>query len=274
MLDAFDTSSARKNLIATIAVATAGMSLLVVLADDGARPFFTNWTINVTAGTAVGIAAVVSVRQGVRGLYGSAHAALAAGLGLWLAAELLWTYYQLGLGIDVPFPSVADALWLAGYAPIAFHLFRVYRFFGHGRPAVAAMVSLGYAAFLGYLIVILVGAAASEPEYGALALAISIAYPALDGVLVVPCILVLQSLRPGRFTAPPWTLLSSAILIIAFADSGFAYYEAAGLEDQIWVWDLLFNAGYVAIAATLFWHKKFFIFDNNKLKKMWQSENR
>ena len=274
MLDAFDTDSARKNLIATIAVATAGMSLLVVLADDVARPFFTNWTINVTAGTAVGIAALVSIRQGVRGLYGSAHAALAAGFGLWLAAELLWTYYQLGLGIDVPFPSVADALWLAGYAPIAFHLFRVYSFFGRGRPAVAVTVSLGYAAFLGYLIVILVAAATSEPEYKALALALSITYPALDGVLIVPCILVLLSLRHGRFTAPPWTLLSSTILLIAFADSGFAYYAAAGLEDQIWVWDLLFNAGYIAIAATLFWHKKFFIFDNNKLKKMWQSENR
>jgi hypothetical protein len=120
----------------------------------------------------------------------------------------------------------------------------------------------------------LVAAATSEQEYKALALALSIAYPALDGVLIVPCILVLLSLRHGRFTAPPWTLLSSAILLIAFADSGFAYYAAAGLEDQIWVWDLLFNAGYIAIAATLFWHKKFFIFDNNKLKKMWQSENR
>jgi hypothetical protein len=63
-------------------------------------------------------------------------------------------------------------------------------------------------------------------------------------------------------------------LLIAAADSGFAYYSATGLDEQIWVWDLLFNAGYVAIAATLFWHKRFFIFDNNKLKKMWQWENR
>ncbi len=68
MLEAFDTGSARKNLIETIAIAPAGMSLLVILADDEARPFFTNWTINVTAGTAVGIAVLVSIRQGVRGL--------------------------------------------------------------------------------------------------------------------------------------------------------------------------------------------------------------
>jgi hypothetical protein len=193
---------------------------------------------------------------------------------LWFAAELLWTYYQLGLGIDVPFPSLADALWLAGYAPIAFHLFRVCNFFGRGRPAVAAGVALGYSAFVAYLALILAGAAASEPGYDVLTLALSISYPALDGLLIVPCILVLLSLRHGRFTAPPWTLLSSAILLIAAADSGFAYYSATGLDEQIWVWDLLFNAGYVAIAATLFWHKRFFIFDNNKLKKMWQGENR
>lgn len=272
MLDAFDTDSARKNLIATIIVATAGTSLLVIFAGDGDRSFFTNWIINVTAGTAVGIAVVVSIRQGVRGLYGSAHAALAAGLGLWLAAELLWTYYQLGLGIDIPFPSVADALWLAGYAPIAFHLFRVYSFFGRGRPAVAAAMSLGYSALLGYLVI--ATTAASRPEYDALALAVSIAYPVLDGVLVAPCLLVLLNLKHGRFTAPPWTLLSFSIMLMAAADSGFAYYAAAGLDEQIWVWDLLYNAGYIAIAATLFWHKKFFIFDNNKLKKMWQSENR
>ena len=129
MLEAFDTGSARKNLIETIAIAPAGMSLLVIHADDEARPFFTNWTINVTAGTAVGIAVLVSIRQGVRGLYGSAHAALAAGLGLWLAAELLWTYYQLGPGIDVPFPSVADALRLAGYIAIAATLFWHKKFF-------------------------------------------------------------------------------------------------------------------------------------------------
>lgn len=263
-----------KKLVATIAAATVGMSLLVILADDQNQPFFTNWTVNVTASVAVAIATLVSIRQGIRGLYGSAHAALAAGLALWLAAELLWTYYQLGLGIDNPFPSLADALWLAGYAPIAFHLLRVYSFFGRGRPAVAAGVWLGYTAFVVYLTLVLVAAASAEHEYGTLALALSISYPALDGLLIVPCILVLLSLRHGRFTAPPWTLLSSAILLMAAADSGFAYYSAAGLEDQIWMWDLLYNMGYIAIAATSFWHKRFFIFDNNKLKKMWQWENR
>jgi hypothetical protein len=274
MLGVVDTDSERKKLVTTIAAASIGMGLLVILAGEQDRPLFANWTTNISASTAVAFAALVSIRQGVRGLYGSAHAMLAAGLGLSLAAELLWTYYQLGLGIDVPSPSLADALWLAGYGPIAFYLLRLYNFFGRGRPAVAAAVSLGYAAFVAYLAIFLIAEATSKPEYDVMALAVSISYPALDGLLIVPCILVLVSLRHGRLTATPWALLSSAILLIAAADSGFAYYPAAGLDGQAWVWDILFNAGYIAVAATLFWHKRFFIFDNNKLKKMWQGENR
>ena len=36
------------------------------------------------------------------------------GLALWFVAEMSWTYYELGLGIKNPYPSVADAIWLGG----------------------------------------------------------------------------------------------------------------------------------------------------------------
>ncbi|WP_337861999.1 hypothetical protein [Nitrososphaera sp.] len=285
MIDASDTETVRKRLYATILVAAAGMGLLMLFAGEVGqeRPFVTNWTINVTASAAAALAVLVSVRQGTRGLYGSAHAALAAGLVLWLTAELLWTHYELGLGISTPFPSAADALWLAGYPLIAYHLVRVYRFFGRGRPALAAGLAIAYSAFVAYLSLAVATTTAAtvsaEDVQGGgagdvMRLAVSVAYPVLDGVLAVPAILVLANLKGGRFTSTPWALLSSALLLVALADSGFAYHAAAGLEGQIWVWDIFFNASYVAIAATLFWHHRFFIFDKNKLKKMWQWENR
>lgn len=37
----------------------------------------------------------------------------------WLLAQLIWSYYETVLGIDVPTPSVADAFWLVFY-PLAF----------------------------------------------------------------------------------------------------------------------------------------------------------
>ena len=47
------------------------------------------------------------------------------GLILWFIAELSWTYYELGLGIENPYPSPADAIWLAGYPFIIYFLFGI-----------------------------------------------------------------------------------------------------------------------------------------------------
>ena len=43
-----------------------------------------------------------------------AHAILVAALLLWIVAELVWTCCRLDLGRNMPFPSAADALLIAG----------------------------------------------------------------------------------------------------------------------------------------------------------------
>lgn len=269
---AFDPLAVRRRLFATIAVAVAASTLLVVFADDYTRPLFTNWTINASVTAAFALAVMVAARQGLSGLYGPAQAAIAVALALWLAAEFLWTYYELGLGVEVPFPSAADAAWLAGYAPFAYYLFKVYGFFGKGRPALALAVSAATAAFVAYTAVAVV-AASADPEEDAFSLAVSLAYVALDGLVMVPAVMVLTRLRKGAFTSVPWFLISISILLAAAGDVGYAYYEAAGIEGE-WVWDVLFNADYVVIAATIFWHNRFFIFDSRRARDAWQRENR
>jgi hypothetical protein len=101
--------------------------------------------------------------------------------------------------------------------------------------------------------------------------AISSVYLVLDAVLIVPAIIVLASLRHGKLTFSPWFLLSSAFLITVAADSGFAYYDAAGMAEDIWIWNLWYNTSYIIIAATLFWNYRFFIY--HEKKKIWQEEN-
>jgi hypothetical protein len=244
-------------------------SLIILSGDD--RAVFSNWTINAAAAIALGISLLITWWQKLDGLYGKTYAAFTIGLALWFVAEMLWTYYELGQGIEEPFPSLADAFWLAGYGPLAYHLFMTFRFFGKVSKKHLFTASLGAAIFLAQLMGIILGAAESTD---AMALAISIAYPVLDAVLIVPAIAVLASLWHGRLTFTPWALLSSAILITAVADSGFAYYTAAGMEDRIWVWDLFYNTSYIMMAATLFWHNRFFVFDEKRVKKAWQQENR
>lgn len=270
---AFDPRIVRRWLFLTIAIAIVGLNLPIIFSGDESRPFFDNWILNGTAGAAFVMALVVALRQGRSGLYGKAQAALAAALALWLAGELLWTYYELGLGIETPFPSLADALWLAGYVPAAYYLYKIYRFFGRGQLRLTLAVSAAATAFVAYTAIAVV-AASADPEEESFSLAVSLAYVVFDGVLIVPAVMVLTKLRRGTFTAVPWFLLSLSILFSAAGDIGFAYYSVTDMEEQDWVWDLLFNADYIALAATLFWHNRFFIYDKGGAKRVWQKENR
>lgn len=270
---AFDPLVARRWLALTLVVAVVCLNLPIILPDGDWKVFFGNWILNGTSAAAFAMAVIVSVRQGRSGLYGRAQAAFAVALALWFGGELLWTYYELGLGIDTPFPSPADALWLAGYAPAAYFLYSIYRFFGKGQPLLLVVASTATIAFVAYTAIGVV-AASSDPEADAFSLLISLLYVVVDAALIIPAIMVLSRLRRGKFTGVPWFLLSVSMLLFAAADVGFAYHSAAGMEEWDWVWDPLYNVSYITMAATLFWHNRFFIYDKNAAKKTWQKENR
>jgi hypothetical protein len=272
--NAFDPARVRRNLVLTLVASIAIANLFIVLPDDESRSFFSNWTINAAAAAALGMSLMITWRQKLGGLYGRTYAAFAAGLALWFVAEILWTYYELGAGIEDPFPSLADAFWIAGYAPFAYHLTATYRFFGKAvQPYVIIIVSIAAALFVGHTSTLVFTTSIPTTQEELTTTIISVAYLVLDAVLIVPAIIVLASLRRGKLTLTPWFLLSSSLLVMVAADSGFAYYEAAGLTDGMWVWDMFYATSYITIAATLFWHYKFFIYNEKKVKKIWQDEN-
>lgn len=272
--NAFDPAWVRRNLVLTLVVAIGVANSFIIFPADESRPFFSNWTINAAAAAALGMSLVVVRRQKLDGLHGRTYAAFAAGLALWFVAEMLWTYYELGAGID-PFPSLADAFWIAGYAPFAYHLIATYRFFGQVvKPHVIIAVSVAAAVFVGHTSTLIFSVSSPATQEDFIATVVSVAYLVLDAVLIVPAIIVLASLRHGKLTFTPWFLLSSALLITAAADSGFAYYDAAGMSEEIWVWNLLYNTSYITMAATLFWHNRFFTYHEKKVKRIWQEENR
>jgi len=73
----------------------------------------------------------------------------------------------------------------------------------------------------------------------------------------------------GDLISIPWIFLS--FLLITIADSRLAYASNAGWAEQtIWVWNPLCIAGYLVMAAGLFWHKHFFIFNAQKVSSQWK----
>jgi TRAP-type C4-dicarboxylate transport system permease small subunit len=267
-------------LIGSIIVANS----FIILIQGKDRVFFSNWTINVTAAIALALAVITVYRQKLDGLYGKTYASLAIGLGLWFIAEIIWTYFELGLQINTPYPSIADLFWLVGYGFFAYHLYRIYNFMSKEtiKPTAIILVSVAIAIALGYLVNLTttvsdISYSQKQQADDIVLLLISAAYPILDGVLLVPAVLVLWTIRSGQLSYTHWMLLSLSMLLFAVADSGFGYVAVLDIDmvqKEGWVWDIFYNAGYLSIAAALLWFNRFSIFNEKVEQKKWQKKNR
>ena len=185
------------------------------------------------------------------------------GLILWFIAELSWTYYELGLGIENPFPSPADAIWLAGYPFIIYFLFRISKVlsrqkFSYDREPLI-LISVATALTLAYIFTLTFGIASMiSNQQNMVAWIITIIYPILDGIAFVPSLLIIMKLRNKKQIEPikPWMLLAASILLVTVADIGFGYSEVLGKtveQGRVGIWDAIYSAGYIVIAVSMYW---------------------
>ena len=256
--------NAQIKLIIGFVVATLAVNSIILLAPDiETQNYFGNILRPLVAAVASSLALIVVYRQKVSGIFGRSYAFLAGGLVLYLVAEVLWGYYSIGLGIEVPFPSLADAFWLAAYAPFGYGLFslsRLYTKHGKSKMKALAVMSLSVAAFSSYYVLQLISVSdLTDP----IPLAISITYPILDGILLVPALLVVISSGKGYLTSIPWIFVSW--IFTAIADSIFGFTAVTSIAGDISVWNLFYNAAYLSMATGLFWHNRYMIFDSKRV---------
>ena len=243
------------------------VNAFIFLSSTSTRVIYTNLTINVTAVTALCASIIVLVRQiRVHSEYSKTFGFLTVGLGLWFTAEITWTYYQLGLGVETPFPSLADVFWLAGYVPLTYHLYRIYdmvtiKVTDRDTMIVISAIVAAILAFLLYLVFSL-----SVQPQDMLGLIINLTYPVLDAMLLIPAIVILWSFRRGEPAYTHWVMISLFIIFVTVADIGFDYALAVdedSASQQEWVWDMFYNAGYLSIAGALFWYSRYLVLTKN-----------
>jgi hypothetical protein len=259
-------------LLVILTIAIIITASLIILPGPGSEisSFYSNWTINISAIIAVALSSITTIKA--HRIYksppignsndkierndrydpirhrnnkraGKFHfytwLSLTAGLILWTSAELVWTYYQLGLGIKNPFPSIADGFWLAGYAGLILFVFSINRVLLKRRVydrdtlillSVSAGLTLGYVFNLTFGIANIL--ASSENELGWL---INILYPILDTIVIIPCLITIASIpRHTRknIRSVHWLLLTGSIIIVTLADIGFDYSEVLGVSEE------------------------------------------
>ncbi|HZJ06151.1 MAG TPA: GGDEF domain-containing protein [Nocardioidaceae bacterium] len=180
---------------------------------------------------------------------------LAAGTGSWATGQLVWTYYEVVLGVEVPFPSLAD---------VGFLLFPVFATLGlsswHGAPGRVSARGrdlLDGVIIGGSLLVVswstALGSVLSGGGDAWLPLALSLAYPLGDVVLLTVVFLILGHIgAQGRSTL---ILVASGLGSLAVADSAYVYLVATGsyssgdLVSSGWVFGFLLIAAGAVLPA-------------------------
>ena len=222
-------------------VILAGLMLVQIASRildlGGADTAIADWSYRLTM---VGAATAVTARAVTVRDQRLPWSLVAAGLAAWTAGDL---YYFLVLaGGTIPYPSVADGLYLMlyGFVIAGLHLLR-------GRSA----VSLGLVVLLLSVTTVWSWLVFSDVVEGAaggtVAVATTLAYPLLDLLLVAAVVLTLAA-RGSRGDRMVW-LLAAGFLTMALGDSVYATQVAHGTYIDGTLIEVLWPAGALCVAA-------------------------
>jgi diguanylate cyclase (GGDEF)-like protein/PAS domain S-box-containing protein len=198
---------------------------------------------NDVAGVMAAIAASAACIFAATRLAGRARYAwflIAAGVAMWTAGEVLWVVYDLALGREMPFPSLADAGYLA-FIPLTTAGLLALPSLGSATSRLRALldVVVTVTSLLCLSWVLILAPVYRSPGTSVLARVIAIAYPLGDVAIASIVILVISRARRGARLH--LVLLGGGLAILALADSAFTYlstvagYEPGALVDAGWV---------------------------------------
>jgi two-component system, sensor histidine kinase and response regulator len=180
---------------------------------------------------------------------------LAISAASWGVGEAIWSYYEVGLGVAVPYPGWPDVGFLTSI-PFAVIGIRAFWSEPHGTASrwqvfdgVIVFTSLTFTAWvLGLHIVVAENDSLMEHF-------LDLAYPIGD--LIVGTVLILAVRRATRRRTARMLVLLAGVAAYTVADSAFTYLNANGLYGVNGsVLDVGWFAGYLLIALAAVWPRR------------------
>ena len=148
---------------------------------------------------------------------------LFVGWALWTVAEIIWAVYGY-LGQDVPFPSIADLFWLAGYIPLGFGLISRLREMpeklSKAQKVLLWVCSLAMVAFTVTFVVLPIFKAYDASQVAGSI--INIIYPLADLALLICTLRLVFVYRSGSYSLG-WNLLSAGFVLMTVSDLFYSY---------------------------------------------------
>jgi hypothetical protein len=226
--------------------------------------------LNATACLATIYGLITIYRYGFRGAHGQSLLYLTLGILFWFIADLTLAYghfvqhHEEEQSLVVSF---ADPCWIVGYIFFLLHLFTALRFVRrdqiHAFSVIMVVIASG--TIIAYNLILPSGSFAKgegriigEIRTGFIDLVLSILYPILDLVLIIPSVIILTVHRKDYLNFMPWILSSLSLLINAIADDGFVHHFLQGSTKEMWIWDLFFMTDYIILVGAFYWYNRFY----------------
>jgi len=219
--------------------------------------FFSNAFPPLIAGAAVVSSIVASRKYGlnIRVRFSLVWVSFALGLALWFLGELCWAIYTLIMGVEIPYPSIADVFWLSGYIPLFVALFVYVKIFR----SVLSRRMIGIAVAIVFALSVIVSATLIIPivevEEDLVKMFFDFVYPFFDLVLLFVAILGLIVFFKGSL-GKSWLLINAGIVSIAVADILFSYTTAQEIYYNGHPLELFFHWGYILFLLAFHIHVK------------------
>jgi hypothetical protein len=233
----------RVNRISTADVRTSGVIFLTtlfvaILILIGLYLFFANLTpdkstvfidttVVIAIFSSVTMSLITVLRLGFKSREGKYYLSLLVGISLWALAHTIWAYFELGLGIATPYPSIADFIWLLGYPFLWYHYYYSFRIWKQTRiiRLRSLFISVISTSVLVGLLIYISLQGSDEGGFDLTTIIVGNLYLVGDGVSLVPAIVIMWSLSGRDVLLLHRVLLSLFIILNLYGDVGYVYHE-------------------------------------------------
>ena len=242
-----------------IAIAVAIVFIHIILfVTDGDRYIGTTSAVLLGSSTCISLFIILS---NPRKIEAQKFKLVFVGVTLWFLGEFSYTYYQIVLDTDAPYPGVGEIFYVAGYVPLILFAYRSFKTINRNglikRRVIAFVVTLASVAPV--IVTILVFSQEVDFQSQWPDIVISTITNGGDIVLLSLSILILTKLPRNNPYIYHWILFTSFLILTTITD--FFYLNIAIVDEEFLletelIWEAMWAFAYLCILASLFWYYK------------------
>ena len=183
------------------------------------------------------------------------------GITLWFIGEFSYSYYQIVLDIDAPYPGVGEIFYVAGYVPLILFTYRSFKTINRDglikRRIIAFVVTLASVVPVISTIIVFSEEVDFQSQWPDIVISTITNYS--DSILLSLSILILTKLPRNNPYIYHWILFTSFLILTIITD--FFYLTLAIVDEEFLsetelIWEAMWAFAYLCILGSLFWYYK------------------